>query len=156
MRKGLKKYDDRGFIHRDKTRKNSEESLIKKWKKDFEANPDSQKFVFAFTNRDVKKFNVKIRKFLQEKGIISKENFEVLTHNGKMSFAKGDKIIFTQTNKKIGILNGTEGEINNIQHDYAGTIYKGQGRTIDQSYLYHTDHWGQSSTYVALTRHRRR
>src|ERR1700744_302623 len=37
---------------------------------------------------------------------------------------------------------------------YAGTIYKGQGRTLDQTYLYHSEHWRSAPGYVALTRHR--
>ena len=33
-------------------------------------------------------------------------------------------------------------------------IYKGQGRTLDQTYLYHSEHWRSAASYVALTRHR--
>ena len=29
-----------------------------------------------------------------------------------------------------------------------------QGRTLDQTYLYHSEHWRSASSYVALTRHR--
>jgi Ti-type conjugative transfer relaxase TraA len=42
----------------------------------------------------------------------------------------------------------------NFRHGYAGTIYKGQGRTLDQTYLYHSEHWRSASSYVAMTRHR--
>jgi Ti-type conjugative transfer relaxase TraA len=41
-----------------------------------------------------------------------------------------------------------------IRHGYAGTIYKGQGKTLDQTYLLHSKHWRESSSYVAWTRHR--
>src|SRR6185437_7300255 len=37
---------------------------------------------------------------------------------------------------------------------YAGKIYKGQGRTLDQTYLYHSKHWRAEAGYVAMTRHR--
>ena len=30
----------------------------------------------------------------------------------------------------------------------------GQGRTLDQTYLYHSEHWRSAASYVALTRHR--
>lgn len=46
------------------------------------------------------------------------------------------------------------GEFNALRHGYAGTIYKGQGRTLDQSYLYHSESWKASAAYVALSRHR--
>jgi Ti-type conjugative transfer relaxase TraA len=46
------------------------------------------------------------------------------------------------------------GEFDRFRHGYAGTIYKGQGRTLDQTYLYHSEHWRSATSYVALTRHR--
>jgi Ti-type conjugative transfer relaxase TraA len=46
------------------------------------------------------------------------------------------------------------GEFNAFRHGYAGTIYKGQGRTIDQVYLFHSKSWRSASAYVALTRYR--
>ena len=47
-------------------------------------------------------------------------------------------------------------EFNGFRHGYAGTIYKGQGKTIDETYLLHSQHWRQASSYVALTRQRER
>jgi len=46
------------------------------------------------------------------------------------------------------------GEMDQFRHGYAGTIYRGQGRTLDATYLYHSHHWRSASSYVALTRHR--
>ena len=45
-------------------------------------------------------------------------------------------------------------EFDGFRHGYAGTIYKGQGKTLDHTYLYHTEHWRQAASYVALTRQR--
>jgi Ti-type conjugative transfer relaxase TraA len=45
-------------------------------------------------------------------------------------------------------------EFDGFRHGYAGTIYKGQGRTLDHTYLYHTHHWRAAASYVALTRQR--
>jgi Ti-type conjugative transfer relaxase TraA len=45
-------------------------------------------------------------------------------------------------------------EFDGFRHGYAGTIYKGQGRTLDRTYLYHTHHWRSAASYVALTRQR--
>ena len=46
------------------------------------------------------------------------------------------------------------GEFDALRHAYAGTIYKGQGKTLDQSYLLHSPTWRSASAYVALSRHR--
>ena len=45
-------------------------------------------------------------------------------------------------------------EFAGFRHGYAGTIYKGQGKTLDHTYLLHTQHWRAASSYVALTRQR--
>ena len=41
-----------------------------------------------------------------------------------------------------------------FRHGYAGTTYKGQGKTLDHTYLYHSHHWRSAASYVALTRQR--
>jgi len=46
------------------------------------------------------------------------------------------------------------GEFDAIRHGYAGTIYKAQGRTLDQNYVLHSDNWRAATGYVALSRHR--
>ena len=46
------------------------------------------------------------------------------------------------------------GEFDALRHGYAGTIYKGQGKTLDQSYVLHSDNWRSATSYVALSRHR--
>ena len=50
--------------------------------------------------------------------------------------------------------NAEAGEFDALRHAYAGTIYKGQGKTLDQSYLLHSSTWRSASAYVALSRHR--
>ena len=50
--------------------------------------------------------------------------------------------------------NAEAGEFDAIRHGYAGTIYKGQGKTLDQTYLLHSDNWRAATGYVALSRHR--
>ena len=45
-------------------------------------------------------------------------------------------------------------EFEGFRHGYTGTIYKGQGKTLDHTYLLHTHHWRAAASYVALTRQR--
>src|SRR5581483_8508364 len=45
------------------------------------------------------------------------------------------------------------GEFPAFRHGYAGTLYSGQGRTIDQTYLFHSEFWRKASSYVGMTRH---
>ena len=109
------------------------------------------------------------------------EDHSFETKHGRADFAARDRIQFTGTDKGKGLTNGAAGTIERIEgdkiavlldgrdaarvefdakefqdfrHGYAGTIYKGQGRTLDQTYLYHSEHWRSAASYVGLTRHR--
>jgi ATP-dependent exoDNAse (exonuclease V) alpha subunit len=48
------------------------------------------------------------------------------------------------------------GQFNAMGYGYASTIYRSQGRTIDQTYTRFAPHMGSASSYVALSRHRDR
>jgi len=111
--------------------------------------------------------------------------YKIRGAHSRADFAVGDRVQFTDTDKKLRIYNGNVGTITRIdpstgeitvtldaagkegrevrwsaadfegfRHGYAGTIYKGQGKTLDRTYLYHTEHWRSAASYVALTRQR--
>jgi hypothetical protein len=68
-----------------------------------------------------------------------------------LDVAKGDK---AQMVTFIVGEDGRAGELSGFKHGYAGTIYRGQGKTLDQVYVAFSSHWRSSAAYVALTRHR--
>jgi Ti-type conjugative transfer relaxase TraA len=169
-------------------------ALVGQWGRDIADNPDKARFVFAYTNADVKELNAALRAVCKDHGALGPD--QVLeTADGPVAFAEGDRIQFTGTSarreeRRAGLVNGETGTIRTIEddrvtvaldtkpgaperlisfvagtnqaegafgqfrHGYAGTIYKGQGRTLDQTYLYHSQHWRNAASYVALTRHR--
>ena len=69
----------------------------------------------------------------------------------ELDAAKGDK---PQTLSFIVGENSKAGEFNSFKHGFAGTIYRGQGRTLDEAYVAHSAQWRSAASYVALTRHR--
>jgi ATP-dependent exoDNAse (exonuclease V) alpha subunit len=173
-------YQDKGAIHWTRTQGEARAELIEQWARDSAAKPDKTRFVFAYTNDDVGKLNAALRDVRKERGELG-EDHELDTSHGRQKFAAGDRVQFTGTDKRIGVKNGNAGTIEAIdgthlavkldgkagkvinfdaatfdqfRHGYAGTIYRGQGRTLDQTYLYHSEHWRSAASYVALTRHR--
>jgi hypothetical protein len=46
--------------------------------------------------------------------------------------------------------NSKAGEFNSFKHGFAGTIYRGQGRTLDEAYVAHSAQWRSAASYVAL------
>ena len=176
----LARYETKGGIKWTRTQEEAQAALVRKWAADTQADPSKTRFVFAYTNDDVDKINHAIRNVRKERGELG-EDHEFATSRGKQTFATGDRIQIIGTDKKRGLLNGQAGTITRIEdatihlhldgraartitfdakefkefrHGYAGTIYKGQGRTLDQTYLYHSEHWRSAASYVALTRHR--
>tara|TARA_R110002073_G_scaffold222830_6_gene383060 strand:+ start:50 stop:2518 length:2469 start_codon:yes stop_codon:yes gene_type:complete len=174
----LKAYDDRGFLIRSESEERSKAALIEKWQSDVDRDPNASRFVFAYRNKDVSDFNLAMRAHLLKRGLVGDKNHSFVTKHGRCDFAIGDRIVLTGTDKEACLINGQAGRITRIEgqrltldlegqtqmldtgrfrdfrHGYAGTIYKGQGRTVDQAYIYHTKHWGRTNAYVALSRHR--
>ena len=173
-------YQDKGAVHWTRTQGQARAELVEQWAKDSAAKPDKTRFVFAYTNDDVSQLNTALRDVRKERGELG-EGHDIDTAHGRHKFAAGDRIQFTGTDKQIGVNNGNAGTIEAIdgthiavtldgkhpktinfdatsfdqfRHGYAGTIYRGQGRTLDQTYLYHSEHWRSAASYVALTRHR--
>jgi len=158
-------------------------ALIERWKADTAEAPEATRFVFAYTNKDVDKLNAELRAVRREQGELG-EDHRFITKHGEAAFAVGDRVQFSDTLRSAKIYNGNAGTITGIdadtgviratldgssagrevvwsasefagfRHGYAGTIYKGQGKTLDHTYLLHTEHWRQASSYVALTRQR--
>jgi ATP-dependent exoDNAse (exonuclease V) alpha subunit len=173
-------YQAKGAIHWTRTQREARAELVEQWAKDAMADPEKSRFVFAYTNEDVKLLNAALRAVRKGRGELGPDQmFE--TKHGRENFAVGDRIQFTKNDKNAGIFNGAAGTIeaidgchlavrldgrqpktisfnaaafNEFRHSYAATIYRGQGRTLDQTYLYHSEHWRSAPSYVALTRHR--
>ncbi len=174
-----------GAITWSRTQDQSRERLVARWKADTAADPETSRFVFAYTNKDVDKLNADLRAVRRDRGELG-EDHRFATKHGEAAFTVGDRVQFTDTLRSAKIYNGNAGTITGIdaetgvirakldgsngeegrevvwsasefdgfRHGYAGTIYKGQGKTLDHTYLLHSHHWRQASSYVALTRQR--
>jgi hypothetical protein len=176
----LELYQAKGGIQWTRTQDQARAALVAQWSQDSAANPEKSRFVFAYTNTDVAALNADLRAVRRARGELGPDH-RLPTKDGEKDFAAGDRLQITGTDKKLGLVNGAAGTIVGIEgmtltvrldgkhaaavqfdarafpdfrHGYAGTIYKGQGRTLDQTYLYHSEHWRSASSYVALTRHR--
>jgi hypothetical protein len=175
----LQLYAKKDAIHWSEQQSEAADALVEKWARDTAADPSKSRFVFAYTNSDVTELNSALRLVREQRGELGQsQRFE--TKHGPADFAPGDRIQFTGTDKRQGLFNGQAGTVQetngtrltvsldgrssktvqfdaatfqDFRHGYAGTIYKGQGRTIDATYLYHSEHWRSASTYVAMTRH---
>src|SRR5271166_4916697 len=178
-------FDRHGAVTWSADQEASRAALVAKWTADSAADPRASRFVFAYTNADVDRLNAELRRVRRERGELGRD-VRLETKHGAANFAVGDRVQFTDTDKRLHIYNGNAGtiiglnaatgeiaarldapsgkegrvvtwsaaEFQGFRHGYAGTIYKGQGKTLDHTYLLHTHHWRAAASYVALTRQR--
>lgn len=91
----------------------------------------------------------------------------------------GDRILFRENNRDLGVMNGTFGTLkiannghfhvaldngtkvsfspsqySHFQLGYATTVHKSQGVAVDQSFVLATPHFNRHTGYVALSRHK--
>jgi hypothetical protein len=107
------------------------------------------------------------------------DDVQLTVERGARNFASGDRIMFLQNERGLGVKNGTLGTIeqvsaqsmtvqtddgrsvpfdmkdyNKIDHGYAATIHKAQGMTVDRAHVLATPGMDAHGSYVALSRHR--
>ena len=177
-REALVAFEREGAINWSSDQEGASAALVARWAADSLERPQASRFVLAYTNAAVHDLNARIREVRAERGEIGHD--VMLTSEGeRRAFAVQDRVQIIRTEKSLGLFNGEAGVIERVQgetvhvrldsgqrvswdsrafdgfrHGYAGTVYKSQGRTLDETYLLHSAQWRQESTYVALTRQR--
>ncbi|MET3585888.1 Ti-type conjugative transfer relaxase TraA [Pseudorhizobium tarimense] len=204
---GLAAYADRGGVRFSSTADEARANLVRDYLADCEAHPTASRLALAHRRVDVHALNNAIRRSLQERGWLGAKapengngdgkedshgerldpnNAEILyqTNNGKRPFTPGDRIVFLQNDRDLGVKNGMLGTVQAVEpdaltvkldqsgrkgarpvsipvgayqafdHGYATTIHKSQGATVDRSLVLGSPTMDRHLTYVAMSRHR--
>ena len=203
---GLAAYRDHGDIHFAESRDAAMAQIVRDYVADHEKRADGTRVAMAHRRADVRALNTAIRSELQnrqrlerghrqnagadrgDRGDVedrgkSEEVGELTfqTSTGKRPFAAGDRIIFLENNRDLGVKNGMLGTVEHVEpnkiiarldgrdgdsvsiatdsyqaidHGYATTIHKNQGATVDRAFVLASSTMDRHLTYVAMTRHR--
>ncbi|MCS0504327.1 Ti-type conjugative transfer relaxase TraA [Ancylobacter mangrovi] len=174
----IQAYEANGMVHATKTREQVRGELIDRWDRDRQVAPDQSRIILTHTNDEVRALNQAARERMREAGDLG-EDVRVTVERGARSFARGDRVMFLQNERGLGVKNGTLGTIeqvsaqsmsvrtddgrslafdlkdySRIDHGYAATIHKSQGMTVDRTHVLATPGMDAHSSYVALSRHR--
>jgi Ti-type conjugative transfer relaxase TraA len=174
----LEAYRSHGMVHEAQTREQARDDLIDRWDRDRQALPDWNRIILTHTNDEVRALNEAARMRMRVAGDLGNE-VRVTVERGDRGFASGDRVMFLQNERGLGVKNGTLGTIeqvsarsmtvqtddgrsvrfdlkdyNRIDHGYAATIHKAQGMTVDRIHVLATPGMDAHSSYVALSRHR--
>ncbi len=133
------------------------------------------RIILAVENKHVNALNAGARQYLKANGKLEGEEISV---SGNY-YMKGDRVLITGTNKELGVINGDLGgvlhastekfiisilgsektiefnpkEYDGFKHGYATTIFKAQGASIKDVYVFHDKFSGIRNSYVSLSRH---
>lgn len=177
-RDAIHAYDRYDMVHEAQSREQARDDLIDRWDRDRQASPDRSRIILTHTNAEVRELNEAARERMREAADLG-EDVHLKVERGARSFAAGDRVMFLQNERGLGVKNGTLGTIeqvseqsmsvrtddgrsisfdlkdyNRIDHGYAATIHKAQGMTVDRTHVLATPGMDAHGSYVALSRHR--
>lgn len=203
---GLRAYRDHGDIQFAANGEEARAAVVRDYLADRSANPEGTRVAMAHRRADVRAINDAIRSELQSRGELAKvapagepdagqgidsdreeDRLRALTYqtnDGRRDFAEGDRIVFLENNRDLGVKNGMLGSVlaverdaiqvqldgrstdgpvivnismnsyQAVDHGYATTIHKNQGATVDRAFVLASGTMDRHLTYVAMTRHR--
>jgi len=176
-------YDAYGVVRKCKHSDDALASLVDDYMADVAENGSTtSRLAFAHRRKDVHALNQAVRGAMQNVGHIDQETM-YLTNTGYRAFGSGERLVFTQNDRAMGVKNGMLGTVTHadehaltvqldtedgqrrevtinphqyrsFDHGYAVTIHKSQGATVDRSYVLASKSMDCSLAYVAMTRHR--
>jgi len=171
-------YDRHGMLHEAASREDARNNLIERWDRDRQASPEKSRIILTHTNDEVRALNEAARARMRDAGDLGVD-VRVTVERGERSFARGDRVMFLQNERGLGVKNGTLATIeevsaqsmtvrtddgrevsfdlkdyDRIDHGYAATLHKAQGMTLDRTQVLATPGIDAHGSYVALSRHR--
>lgn len=173
-------YAQAGHVHAAQTREEARGQLIERWDRDRRAHPDASRIILTHTNDEVRALNAAARGRMRAAGDLG-EDVGLQVERGSRDFAAGDRVMFLQNERSLGVKNGSLGTVRSVNaqrmavmlddgrnvafdlkdyahvdHGYAATIHKAQGMTVGNVHVLATPGLDRHGAYVALSRHRDR
>src|SRR5260363_1399 len=176
VKQGLAAYAQRGHVQFLENRQAAKLEIARDWQAN--RHREGACLILAHTNQDVLDLNQAVRAERHCAGELGKDA-AFTTARGERPFASGDRLVFLQNDRALGVKNGTlatvleadkgclvarldsgktvtvdQARYASIDHGYAVTLHKAQGVTVDRAYLLASSGMDRHLTYVGMTRHR--
>jgi Ti-type conjugative transfer relaxase TraA len=116
---GLTAYRAHGAVHMEADGVLARAAIVRDYLADLSARPEGTRAAMAHRRADVRAINDAIRTALQERGSLARGEAagEMLfqTSNGARSFAPGDRIVFLENDRQLGVKNGMLGTVEAVE-----------------------------------------
>jgi ATP-dependent exoDNAse (exonuclease V) alpha subunit len=106
-------YDSHGMVHEAQTREEARRDLVDRCDCDRQALPGQTRIILTHTNDEVRALNEPAREQMRAAGDLV-DNVRLLVERGARSFAGGDRVMFLQNDRSLGLKNGTLGMIEEV------------------------------------------
>lgn len=162
---GLAAYAEHGGVRFSETRDAARAAIVADYMADAAERPEGSRVAMAHRRVDVRALNADIRAARQDAGELARgegdqgrlgreQVFE--TNDGKRSFAPGDRIVFLENNRELGVKNGMLGAVQSVEPDVITVRLdgparaRGEHRTVSLS----TGHYAAFDHGYATTIHK--
>src|SRR5437762_4934300 len=167
----LEAYRSHGMVHEGQTREQARGDLIDRWDRDRQSAPERSRIILTHTNDEVRALNEAAHERMRSGGDLGDE-VHLTVERGERHFARGDRVMFLQNERGLGVKNGTLGTVepvsaqsmtvrtddgrsvqfelkdyNKFDHGYAATIHKAQGMTVDRAHVLATPGMDAQGSY---------
>ncbi|BCH68447.1 Ti-type conjugative transfer relaxase TraA (plasmid) [Agrobacterium vitis] len=116
---GLAAYRDNGNIRFSETRDEARAEIVRDYLADVQERPEGSRVAMAHRRADVRAINNEVRSALQQRGELAQGaeagELSFQTNDGKRSFAAGDRIVFLQNDRDLGVKNGMLGTVHAVE-----------------------------------------
>ena len=113
---GLRAYAERDAVRFEATAADARTAIVRDVLADMEARPDGSRLILAHRNADVRELNEAIRTVRRERGELADERVYRSTE-GERAFAPGDRLLFRENNRELGVNNGMLGTVELAEDD---------------------------------------
>ncbi len=130
---GLAAYRDRGDIHFSVDRDQARAAIVRDYLADVDQRPEGSRVAMAHRRVDVRALNQGIRSELQDSHRLGRGEeggeFTFETKDGNRDFAPGDRIVFLENNRDLGVKNGMLGTVSAVEADAIQVTLDGTSRS---------------------------
>ena len=107
---GLAAYAEHGAVWFEADRDQARAAIVRDVVQDMAANPEGSRIVLAHRRVDVRALNDDVRDARREQGELVNEA-AFMTNDGERQFAVGDRLVFLENDRKLGVKNGMLGTV---------------------------------------------
>jgi Ti-type conjugative transfer relaxase TraA len=124
----LDAYRSHGMVHDAQTREQARGDLIDRWDRERRSEPERSRIVLTHTNDEVRTFNEAARERMRRAGDLG-DDVRLAVERGERSFARGDRVMFLQNERGLGVKNGTLGSVDRVSPQ-SMTVRTDDGRSV--------------------------